>query len=82
MEPRGGVPAFNQRCGFKATEWRETVKRWRLLGGLLGMSVPGANTRQVAEALGYSFPSALCRAFAQVGLPSPAQIPHALRECL
>ncbi|HEY0840361.1 MAG TPA: hypothetical protein VGD74_09265 [Vulgatibacter sp.] len=57
-----------------AAGWRELSHRWRLSTGLALMSAKGATTEGVARILGYSSPTAFCRAFAASGLPSPGAI--------
>ncbi len=57
-----------------ALGWRELTHRWRLSTGLALMSARNATTESVAGILGYSSPTAFCRAFAAAGLPSPGAI--------
>jgi hypothetical protein len=59
---------------FNARAWRELYRRWRLSTGLALMGARGATTEAVAQILGYSSPTAFCRAFASAGLPSPGSI--------
>lgn len=59
---------------FNAIAWRELHRRWRLSTGLALMGARGATTEAVAQVLGYSSPTAFCRAFASAGLPSPGSI--------
>lgn len=59
---------------FNAQAWRELYRRWRLSTGLALMGSRCATTEAVSELLGYSSPTALCRAFASSGLPSPGSI--------
>lgn len=59
---------------FNAKVWRELYRRWRLSTGLALMGSPFATTEAVAGLLGYSSPTAFCRAFAASGLPSPGSV--------
>lgn len=59
--------------------WRDFLRHWRLSTGTALMSTERATTEGVARILGYSSPEALCRAFADAGLPSPGNIRAALR---
>lgn len=68
------ITEFNARYGFNAVNWRDALKRWRLLAGTVGMTVPGAKTEHIAAMLGYASPAAFCRSFAEAGLPSPGSI--------
>lgn len=67
----GLVAGFNARYGFNSGDWRDTVLRRRLLGGMVMMTARGARTERVSAALGYSSPTAFCRAMADAGFPSP-----------
>lgn len=60
--------------------WRELKRRTRLSTGLALMTSPLATTEAVAAALGYSSPTAFCRAMAQAGLPSPGAIRRRVAE--
>lgn len=69
--------SFHAHYGFNVSGgWRERLHRWRLLVGATLCTSARATTEEVAIALGYSGPVALCNAFAAAGLPSPS----ALRE--
>lgn len=59
---------------FNSRVWRDLSRRWRLSTGLALMGSPKATTEEVSELLGYSSPTAFCRAFAASGLPSPGSI--------
>jgi AraC-like DNA-binding protein len=74
------VSRLSERYGDASGGWGEMRKSWRLRAGVLGMSAPGATTESVAAAVGYSSPTALCRAFAEAGLPSPGSVPKVLRQ--
>jgi AraC-like DNA-binding protein len=74
------VSRLSARYGDAHAGWGEIRKSWRLRAGVLGMSAPGATTESVAAAVGYSSPTALCRAFAEAGLPSPGAVPRVLRQ--
>lgn len=60
--------------------WRNQSQAWRILVGSSLMSRPEARTEKVARLLGYGSPSALCRAFANAGLPSPGSLRDVLRQ--
>ncbi len=68
------VSAFNARYGFNATNWQDTRTRRRLLIGAAFMACKGARTELVARRVGYSSPSAFCRALDVAGLPTPQQV--------
>lgn len=65
---------YLRKYHFNALAWRELYRRWRLSTGLALMGAAKATTESVAEYLGYSSPTAFCRAFASAGLPSPGSI--------
>lgn len=60
--------------GFRAFRRRTQTAR-----ACLFMSRPGATTEGAARVLGFASPNALCRAFADAGLPSPGQVRGRLR---
>jgi AraC-like DNA-binding protein len=68
------VTDFNARYGFNAGTWRDARNRRRLLVGAALLSQPDAALDEVARAVGYQSTTALCRAFANASLPSPASI--------
>jgi len=68
------VAAFNARYGFNAGGWRDAVNRRRVGVGAALMSSPRATTERVAARLGYSSPTAFCRAMASAGLPAPGAV--------
>ncbi|MFO0670642.1 MAG: hypothetical protein U0235_13590 [Polyangiaceae bacterium] len=55
--------------GFRALRARVVAAR-----ACLFMSRPGATTEGAARFLGFASPNALCRRFAEAGLPSPGQV--------
>ncbi len=59
------------RYKLTATGWRDHVNAFRLTTGAMLMTSPLATTASVARILGYSSPTALCRAFSHAGMPSP-----------
>jgi AraC-like DNA-binding protein len=76
------VSAFNARYGFNADGWRDTLRRRRITVGAALMSATGARTERVSASLGYSSPTAFCRAMAEAGLPAPGAVArevHALQ---
>ena len=75
---RRRVADFNLRYGFNAEGWRDSVNRRRLMVGAAFMTAPRASTVGVAKALGYSSPTAFCRALDQAGLPSPGDMAWAI----
>lgn len=58
----------------RGTDWRAVRDFHRLMTAAAFVTYPGASVAAVAEAVGYRSPAALCAAFAQVGLPSPAKV--------
>ncbi len=68
------VSEFHARYGFNAGTWRDARNRRRLLVGAALFSQPRATLIEVARAVGYRSETALCRAFANAGLPSPGSI--------
>jgi AraC-like DNA-binding protein len=68
------VSDFNARFGFNAGTWRDARNRRRLLVSAALFSQPRATLGDVARAVGYRSETALCRAFANAGLPSPGSI--------
>jgi AraC-like DNA-binding protein len=58
--------------------WREQLRSWRLNSALTLMSAVGASTEGVARVVGFGSATAMCHAFASVGLPSPGRIVGAL----
>jgi AraC-like DNA-binding protein len=68
------VSDFNARYGFNAGTWRDARNRRRLLVGAALFSQESATLDEVARAVGYRSETALCRAFANAGLPSPGSI--------
>lgn len=68
------VSELNERYGFNASNWRDTLVRRRVMVGANMMTAPGANTERVAKAVGYASPAAFCRALAQSRLPAPGAI--------
>ncbi len=66
------------RYKLATTGWRDQVNAFRLTTGAMLMTSPNATTAAVARILGYSSPTALCRAFAHAGMPSP----HGVRAAM
>jgi AraC-like DNA-binding protein len=62
------------RYGVDGASWRQTIDLWRLRSAVALLTHPDARTAQVARAVGYASPEALCHAFARAGLPSPGRI--------
>jgi AraC-like DNA-binding protein len=60
--------------GLNGTDWRTMRDRWRLTAALGAMSHPDARTEDVARAVGYGSPNALCHAFRLAGLPTPGNV--------
>jgi AraC-like DNA-binding protein len=71
------VADFNARYGFNAGTWRDARNRRRLLVGAALLTHADATVAQVARAVGYRSETALCRAFANAGLPTPGSIASA-----
>lgn len=74
------VSELNARYGFNAGTWRDARNRRRLLVATALLSRPGRAIEDVARAVGYGSAIALCHAFANASLPSPASIAELVRE--
>jgi hypothetical protein len=74
------VDAFLRRYRLNGRSWRPFRDRWRLVGGAVLMSAPGARTEEIARAVGFGSSNAFCHAFAQAGLPSPGRVRAVLHE--
>jgi len=72
------VAEFHRRYGYNAESWRDALCRRRITVGAALMSVPEATTDIVSRLLGYSSPTAFCRAVAEAQLPSPGRIGAAI----
>lgn len=68
------VAAYHERYGFDADGWRDALHRRRLQVAAALMTAPSARADLVASTVGYGSPAALCRAFAEVQLPSPTGV--------
>lgn len=68
------VSELNQRYGFNAGTWRDARNRRRLLVAAALLSLRDVALGEVARTVGYRSETALCRAFANAGLPSPGSI--------
>lgn len=73
------IAAFHERYGFNAGTWRDTRNRWRVQIAAVLFSHEDATTQGVAEEVGYRSATALARAFALAGLPTPMELQAALR---
>jgi hypothetical protein len=60
--------------GLAADDWRTVRDSYRLLIGTIFATHPEMTTRTLATMLGYASSDALCHAFANAGLPSPAAL--------
>lgn len=65
---------------FAWGHFREAAHQARLLQAMRVLGVPGATTELAARHAGFHGPSALCHAFAKVGLPSPGRLAQAARH--
>lgn len=65
---------------FVRPHWREALRSARLLAALRLLAAPGATTELVARLTGFRAAAALCRAFADVGWPSPGRFAQAARR--
>lgn len=71
---RRAVSALVERYRLRGgSNWRE-MRNQRINEAAFSMTAPGATTERVARAFGYAAPSALCLAFANLGLPSPGNV--------
>lgn len=68
------VSELHETYGFNAGTWRDARSRRRLLVAAALLSRREATLPMVAKAVGYTSVTALCRAFADAGLPSPASV--------
>jgi hypothetical protein len=77
------VREIGARYGTSAltgSDWRSSRDFYRLLLGTVFASHRAATTQRLAALLGYSSPAALCHAFANAGLASPAVVGARARE--
>lgn len=72
------LPAVLRAWGQRPDGFRTMRKRLHLFRACWLMSHPRASTEGTAALLGFSTPNALCRLFANAGLPSPGRVPAAL----
>lgn len=61
-----------RRYRMNGTNWRDMRNRYRVQIAIALASVPQLSVAQIADEVGYSSPTALARAFADLGLPSPS----------
>ena len=66
--------------GVGSRHWRAVRDFYRVLVGTIVASSPLVSTKLLARVLGYASPHALCHAFANAGLPSPAAVGRAARR--
>lgn len=66
--------------GIDARSFRAALRYWRLASAAILLTGAGATTEDVAQAVGFGGPEALCHAFAQVSLPSPQRIRQAVSD--
>jgi AraC-like DNA-binding protein len=67
-------------CGLgDGVDWKSIRDFYRLRVASILMSNPRAGTREIARAVGYGSPDAMCHAFAHVGLPSPGRVRETVR---
>jgi AraC-like DNA-binding protein len=72
---------IGDRFDLPIEAWHAQRQRWRFLVACMLLSSPQVTVEEVAHAVGYGHPSALCRSFAREKLPSPgnvARLIHAL----
>ena len=65
---------FNQRYGFNALGWRDTLNRRRLMLGASLLTAPGVTVNEVSDAIGFSSPTAFTRAMSEAGFPPPSHV--------
>lgn len=68
------VRRFNENFGLNADGWRDVRNRCRVLLAALLLTRPNRDVATIATEVGYATANALGRAFAEVGLPSPARL--------
>jgi AraC-like DNA-binding protein len=72
---------IGERFDLPIEAWHAQRQRWRFMVACMLLSSPHTTVEEVAHAVGYGHPSALCRSFAREKLPSPgnvARLIHAL----
>ncbi len=72
------VQRFNETYGLNAGNWRDMRNRIRVQLAALMLSLADRSIAEIAREVGYGSPNALGRAFASVGLPSPAEFREAV----
>lgn len=72
------VTTFADRYGCNGSSWRPMLERWRTCCAATLSTAPGARTEEIAQAVGYSNATVLCRTFQLTGLPSPGAMPRAV----
>lgn len=65
---------FSATYGVNAGNWRDMRNRWRLQIAVVLLSVPDLSVADIAKDVGYATATALARAFAAVGYPSPLEV--------
>jgi AraC-like DNA-binding protein len=76
------IGELTARYGMNGTDWRTLRDRWRLGSSILLMSNPRARTENVARAVGYGSPNALCHAYREANLPSPGSVRQAIARLI
>jgi AraC-like DNA-binding protein len=74
------VHDFHARYAMNAGNWRDTRNRWRIQIAAVLLSLRDLTVADIAAEVGYASPNALARAFAQAGLPVPAEVRRRLSE--
>lgn len=67
------LASFCERYRMNATSWRDMRNRNRLQIAMGLASIPNISVATIASEVGYASPTALARAFADAGLPSPRE---------
>ena len=68
------IAGLTTRYGLNGSDWRAMRDGWRLTMAAAALSHPLARTEDVARAVGYGSPNALCHAFRLASLPSPGHV--------
>lgn len=72
------LESFSATYGLNAGNWRDMRNRWRLQIAVVLASVPDLAVTDIAKDVGYASATALARAFAGVGFPTPLELRAAI----
>jgi hypothetical protein len=75
------LPAYFRAWGQTPESFRDHARRIQLGRACWLMTHPRATTEGTSRVLGFARPSALCKAMAEYGLPSPGSVRDRIRLC-